>query len=244
MRTALSAEPAKRTEVQKYLADKFQKELRPDPATLPQLLADDLSRVQDEGRGTAMPRSRQRKRNARVLPEIRAFYDLPGEVTTPLLRRGDYTNPGREVPPGALSVLATAKPFTLDAAREGGPDERPPPGVRGVADATGSSADGPRPGQSALAASTSARGSSRRPTTSASKGDSAEPSGIARLAGDRVRRSRLEHQGDAPVDPDLDAPIASRAATSAEGKRLDPDNRLLWRQRLRRIDAEVLRDRC
>ena len=33
-------------------------------------------------------------------PEVRAFYDLPGEAKTHLLRRGDYLNPGPEVTPG------------------------------------------------------------------------------------------------------------------------------------------------
>jgi hypothetical protein len=47
----------------------------------------------------------------RVLPEIRAFYDLPGDAKTRLLRRGDYLNPGPEVRPGVLSVLTTPRPF-------------------------------------------------------------------------------------------------------------------------------------
>src|SRR5439155_10530375 len=47
----------------------------------------------------------------RTFPEIRAIYDLPGEAKTPLLRRGDYRNPGPEVQPAALSVLTTASPF-------------------------------------------------------------------------------------------------------------------------------------
>ena len=45
------------------------------------------------------------------MPEIRALYDLPGEVKTHLLRRGDYLNPGMEVRPGVLSVMVTPKPF-------------------------------------------------------------------------------------------------------------------------------------
>ena len=38
----------------------------------------------------------------RTFPEIRAFYDLPGEAKTHLLKRGDYLHPGPEVTPGVL----------------------------------------------------------------------------------------------------------------------------------------------
>jgi hypothetical protein len=45
--------------------------------------------------------------------EIRAFYDLPGEAKTHLLRRRDYLQPGPEVTPNVLGVLANAKAFAL-----------------------------------------------------------------------------------------------------------------------------------
>src|SRR5207237_1249926 len=40
VKAALAADPAKRNEVQKYLAGKFQSELRPDPKSLAKILAD------------------------------------------------------------------------------------------------------------------------------------------------------------------------------------------------------------
>ncbi|MCH7687999.1 MAG: DUF1553 domain-containing protein, partial [Planctomycetes bacterium] len=49
--------------------------------------------------------------------EVRALYDLPGSVTTPVLLRGDPLTPGPNVEPGAITALNTPKPFTW----------RPPP---------------------------------------------------------------------------------------------------------------------
>src|SRR4029079_2114410 len=51
----------------------------------------------------------------RAFKEIRAFYDLPGEVKTPLLKRGEYTQPGPEVTPGVLRVLTNHKAFEVPA---------------------------------------------------------------------------------------------------------------------------------
>src|SRR5262249_4087537 len=57
----------------------------------------------------------------RTLPEIRAFYDLPGEPKTPVLRRGDYTRPGPEVAPGVLACVAAPKPFAWTPPAKDGP---------------------------------------------------------------------------------------------------------------------------
>ena len=132
---ALAAEPAKRTEVQKYLAEKFQKDLRPDAGTLAKLLSAAYPDYKAKAAEFAA-RIQTEEAKRRTFPEIRALYDLPGEAKTPLLRRGDYTNPGKEVSPGVLSVLSTAKPFAWTVARQRFQDERPTPGLRQLADAT------------------------------------------------------------------------------------------------------------
>ena len=64
------------------------------------------AKAQSAARGS---KAEQAKR--KPFPEIRALYDLPGEVKTHLLRRGDYLNPGREVQPGVLCRAGHAKPF-------------------------------------------------------------------------------------------------------------------------------------
>ena len=54
---------------------------------------------------------------------------------------------------------------------------------------------------------------------------------------------RLEHEGDAPFDRDCErlppAFVTIAPVPHAAAKKLDPDNRLLWRQRLRRLEAEA-----
>ena len=109
VREALATAPPRRTEVQKYLAGKFEVELRPAPAALPAVLAKSYPEYQEQSKPFAAKiQAEEAKR--RVLPEIRALYDLPGEVKTHLLRRGEYLTPGPATP-GALAALATPKPF-------------------------------------------------------------------------------------------------------------------------------------
>src|SRR5581483_10993517 len=114
VRAAINTEAAKRNEVQKYLAGKFEASLRPAPAVLPKVLTDTYPDFKSKTDNlTALIKTEEAKK--RSFPEIRAFYDLPGEAKTPLLRRGDYLNPGPEVQPGVLSVLETTKPFAWKA---------------------------------------------------------------------------------------------------------------------------------
>src|SRR5205823_4597029 len=110
VRAALSTPAAKRGEVQKYLAGKLSAELQPTGAALEKAL---LAAFPEHARkAAALARAVQAEsQKRRTFPEIRALYDLPGAVPTRLLRRGDYLNPGTEVQPGVLSVLATEAPF-------------------------------------------------------------------------------------------------------------------------------------
>src|SRR5262249_56293043 len=101
----------------KYLAGKFEPELKPKgPALEKALIASfaDYKSTLDE----ANKAIQEHEKHRHTFPEIRAFYDLPGEAKTHLLRRGDYLSPGPEVQPGTLSVLATAKPFTWSPPRK------------------------------------------------------------------------------------------------------------------------------
>ena len=208
VRTALAADPAKRDAVQNYLAGKFQKELRPDPRNADAASAQNVSRLRHEERGAAESiKAEQAKRVA--LPEIRALYDLPGEPHTPLLRRGDYLNPGQEAQPGVLTVLDVGKPFDWKPPAAGRPQQRPTPGVCGMADAARSPADRPRDDESPLALPFW-RGDRRYAGQFRSHRLAAEPPGIAGLAGDRVRGPRLVDQGDAPPHRHVERLPASR----------------------------------
>jgi hypothetical protein len=113
VKTALATEPAKRTEVQKYLAAKFEAELRPPGPALAKALAtaysDFAKQMAELDKGVQVETGKKQ-----TFPEIRALYDLPGEAKTQLLRRGDYLNPGPEITPGVLTVLS-GKPFSWSA---------------------------------------------------------------------------------------------------------------------------------
>ena len=201
IRTALATEAGKRTEVQKYLAGKFEKDLRPDPATLARLLTaaypDYKTRAQELDTKIKAEEAKRRS-----FPEIRAIYDLPGEAKTQVLRRGEYTNLGKEVTPGVLSVLSTAKPFAWTSP---GKDAKTSGRRLAFADWL-TQPDHPLThvlvnrlwllhfGEGIVAtAATSATG--RTPW----------PSGTARLARHGVGDARLEREGHASADPHLGA---------------------------------------
>ena len=100
------------------------------------------------------------------------------------------STPGRRCSPACCPCWTTAQAVRLDAAGQGRADQRPAAGLRGVADAAGPSADGPRAGQPPLAAPLR-RGHRRHARQLRPHRVAAEPSRIARLAGHRVRRPRL-----------------------------------------------------
>ncbi len=67
-------------------------------------------------------------------------------------------------------------------------------------------------------------------------------SGTAGLAGGAVRQAGLEHQGDAPADDEFPDLPAVEPHHGRPLRTIDPQNRLLSRMPLRRMNAEALRD--
>jgi hypothetical protein len=110
VRKAFATEAKARNEIQKYLVERFQSELKPEVKQLVPLLTATYADYKAKS-GALAESIRQETARKQNLPAMRAFYDLPGEVNTPLLRRGDYLNPGPDLPPGVLAVLLTPKPF-------------------------------------------------------------------------------------------------------------------------------------
>jgi hypothetical protein len=243
VRSALAAAPAKRTEVQKYLADKFQKELRPDAKSLPKILAETFAEyaaaVKPHEAAIATVEAKRI-----VLPEIRALYDLAGQVKTPLLRRGDYRTPGPEMQPGTLAALPTTEPFrwtppAKDAKTSGRrtafarwltQPEHPltarvmvnriwlhhfGEGIVATPDDFGNTGSAPSHPElfDWLAREFVDRGWS-----------------IKQMH--RLMMTSSVYRQQSVVDP-------NRHAAASQN---DPNNRLLWRQRLRRLEAESLRD--
>ncbi len=241
VRAALAADPAKRDAVQNYLAGKFQKDLRPDPPALAQLLPKTYPDYAMKSAALAESvKAEQAKRVA--LPEIRALYDLPGEPHTPLLRRGDYLNPGTEVRPGVLSVLDVGKPF----------DWKPP------------AADAPTSGRRLAFAEWLTQ--PNHPLTARvmvnrlwlyhfGEGIVSTPDNFGRvgsppshpelldwLATEFVARGWSVKAMHRLIVTSSAYRQASVSPQAAEAKKIDPDDRLLWRQRMRRLEAEALRD--
>jgi hypothetical protein len=243
VRGALATAADKRNEVQKYLADKFQKDLRPTAAALEAALTKGFP----EYAGKAKPLAdalKEEEAKRRTFPEIRAFYDLPGEVKTHLLRRGDYLNPGPEVQPGTLSVLATAKPFTW----------APPPDDARTSKKRLAFADWLTQPDHPLTARVLVNrlwlhhfgeGLVSTPENFGHAGSlPSHPELLDWLATEFVARGwsiKAMHKLLLTSSAYRQASTVA-AEVRAAAKQVDPDDRLLWRQRLRRVEAESLRD--
>lgn len=103
LRALLGTPEDKRTDVQKYLAEKFQDTLKITVEELARKFAefkpeaDRLRKAIDEA-----------KKKLREKPHVRALYDMGGEPSPVyLLRRGDALSPGELLEPGVPSVLRT-----------------------------------------------------------------------------------------------------------------------------------------
>ena len=179
-----------------------------------------------------------------VFDEIRALYDLPGNVPTPILRRGDFKNLGDPVPPGVLSVLTTREPFRWTPPAKDAPTSgrrtafakwltqpRHPLTSRVIVNRLWMHHFG-----EGLVSTPENFGRSGSPPSHPELLDwlalELESSGWSLKHIHRLILSSRAYQQSSTLDAD-------RHATALK---TDPDNRLLWRQRLRRIEAEALRD--
>lgn len=243
VRSAFETDTAKRNEVQRYLFGKFSAELRPDPPALAAFIAEESPRERDLIK--ALEKSiADHQQQVRDFPEIRAFYDLPGEPKTPILQRGDYLHPGPEVAPGVPQGLATPRPF-----RWSPPPKDAPSSGRRLAFAEWLT----QPGHPLTARVLVNRlwlhhfgeGIVATPDNFGIKG--AAPShpelldwmadefiaqGWSIKAMHRLMMNSSAYRQSSRYEPER----------HAEARTVDPDDRLLWRQRIRRLDAEALRD--
>jgi hypothetical protein len=249
---ALAAEAARRSEAQKALVVKYEKELRPDKAALLKVLPEtypDYQRKFQELETTIRTEEARRI----PLPEIRALYDLPGEAKTHLLRRGDYRNPGPEVQPGVLSVLSAPQPFAWTPP---GKDARTS-GRRSAFAAWLTQPAHPLTARvlvNRLWLHHFGQGLVATPDNFGRAGAApSHPELLDWLATEFVARgwsikamhrliltsSTYRQSATPPVSPPSQG--GEKEGVAAASK-VDPENRLLWRQRLRRLEAEALRD--
>ena len=235
VKAALAADPKKHTEIQKYLVAKFAAELKPAELKLFELDVEYATRVK-----SLLADIAGQQKLVKAFPEIRAMYDLPGEPKTPVLRRGDYLKPGPEVGAGVFSCIAAPKPFAWTApAKDATTSGRRKAFAEWIA----------QPGH---------------PLTSRVL--------VNRIwlqhFGEGIVRTpeNFGLQGAKPTHPELldwlavefesggfsqmklhrllltSAAYRQSSVSHAAGAAADPDDLLLWRQRLRRADAEVVRD--
>ena len=240
---ALDQPAEARTAVEKYLAEKFQPVLRPEGAALDNTLSEtyaDYKTATDERSSAIAAQQRQR----RSFDQVRALYDLPGDVTTPVLRRGDALTPGPPVEPGVISALRTSEPFVwtppaADAKTSG----------RRLAFARWlTQPDHPLTARvmvNRIWLLHFGEGIVSTPADFGAMG--AEPSHPELL--DWLAREFVEHGWSIKHLHRLILSSSTWRQQSllhesehALARQIDPDNRLLWRQRMRRLDAESVRD--
>jgi hypothetical protein len=242
VRLSLKTPPRKRSEVQKYLASKFQLVVYPGGPALEQTLAKRYPEYAGAKKIDETIAALEKKRI--VHPEIRALYDLSGSVPTYFLRRGDYLNPGAEVKPGVLSVLAAPDAYAWSAppkdAKTSGrrlafakwlTQPRHPLTARVIVNRIWLHHFG-----EGLVSTPENFGRSGAPPS--------HPELLDWLAVELVESGwSLKH-----VHRLILSSAAYRQSSTVEegwhalARQVDPENRLLWRQRLRRLEAEALRD--
>jgi len=243
VKLALGKPMDQRSPVEAYLAGKFQSQLQPDDKTLDKLLPEtyaDFRTVQDRLNADIAAQERQRM----AFDELRVLYDVPGPTTTPLLRRGDALTPGPPVEPGVLSALTAPASFTWSAP----PADAKTSGRRLAFARWLTQPDHPLTARVMVNRIWLHHFGEGLVTTPEDFGLlGAAPSHSELLdwlarefvaSGWSIKHmhrlmltSSTWRQRSVPDD-----------VRQAKAIAVDPDNRLLWRQRLRRLDAEPVRD--
>ena len=239
---AVSTAAEVRTEVQRYLAEKFAGALQPQGADLDTaLLSIPQYKVQTEQIAAAIAAEQGRRVH---FEEVRAAYDLPGEPSTHVLLRGDPLTPGPPVDPGVLSALSAPQPFAWQSP---GPDAK----TSGRRLAFARWLTQPRHPLTArvivnriwmhhfgtgIVSTPEDFGVSGSPPS--------HPQLVDWLATEFVERGWSIKQLHRMIL--TSAAWKQQSQTSgqqlAAGTQADPENRLLWRQSIRRLEAEPLRD--
>ena len=243
VRGALGKKAEERSAVEAYLAEKFKPLLQPDDATLDKLLQETFAEYR-QGLADRNAAVAVQERQRIHFDQIRALYDLPGPVTTPLLRRGDALTPGPAVEPGVLSGIETPQPFQWTA-----PAAEAKTSGRRLAFAQWlTQPDHPLTARvmvNRIWLHHFGEGIVSTPEDFGTTGaPPSHPELLDWLAREFVESGwslkhmhRLIMTSSAYRQQSRLDEFAHSAALAA-----DPDNRLLWRQRMRRLEAEAVRD--
>jgi cytochrome c553 len=234
-KAALALSAKKRNAVQKYLADKLGPQLKATPA--------EIDRATDAAArrkiADANKRISELIASKRSFGKIQALWDIEAPPKTWLYRRGDFTMPGAEVRAAVPAVLDDpARPFALPAARGGSTGYRlalarwlarpeHPLTARVFVNRTWQHFFG--------------RGIVSTPDNFGSSGAKpSHPDLLDWLAVEFAARGwSIKHLHRLIVSS-----TAYRQSSIHRGRTgaADPDNRLLWRMPLRRVESEIVRD--
>ena len=110
VRVAFATAADKRSDDQRRLFEKHKARLQPPDKELEVTLKKEFPEYKAETERLDQAIAAANAKRVQF-EQIRALYDLPGEVSTHLLRRGDPLTPGAEVQPGVLDTLTTPKPL-------------------------------------------------------------------------------------------------------------------------------------
>ena len=252
LKVALDVPADKRNEVQKYLVDKLGPLVKVEPTEIDAVLSPEEKQAIEKYQQQIVDASSQKKSHG----WIHAMYDVGPAPPTHLFKRGEFDNPGHEVSAGFLRVLSSPFAETLlpDQEIEIGSMESKTTGRRAALARWLTDEQSPASG---LLARVMVNRIWQRlfgegiVTTSENLGLSGakptHPELLEWLAHDfrdngwklkRVVKQMLlsaAYRQSSFRDP-------SAPNGNSQAQKNDPDNMLLWRMRLRRLDAEVLRD--
>ena len=242
VKAALAAKPEVRTDAQKLLAEEYQQQLKPQGKDLDAALGEypDYGKRRDELNARVTDEEGRRW----LFDEVRALYDLPGEANTPILLRGDALTPGPPAEPGVISSLETPEPFEWSSpepdARTSGrrlafarwlTQPRHPLTARVIVNRIWMHHFG-----TGLVSTPDDFGVSGSPPS--------HPQLLDWLATEFVHSGWSIKALHRLILTSTTWRQSSRVTVEhrRSGERADPDNQLYWRQRMRRLDAEAVRD--
>jgi hypothetical protein len=253
VQAAIRTPADKRTEVQKYLASKFEAMLAVKPEEVTAALREpDKLALEDLERQIAELNGRRRNTGT-----LQVVYDTGPPSPTYLLRRGNHETPGAEVPPGFLSVLTDGD----------GSDLRDPPAGAGQTSGRRLALARwlTRPGTPAAGLVARVRvnrvwqqlfGKGIVETSDNLGRTGAAPTHpeLLEWLAEKFQNSEVSIQNSEagrlkPLLKLLMSSTAYRQASAVGGSPsptdphlMDPANRLLWRMPLRRLESEIVRD--
>ncbi len=243
VKAALAIAEKERNEVQAYLVAKFGKTLKPEGEELEKVLGEQFKEYGPKLKDVKA-RIAEIERRRVHFDEIRAVYDLPGRATTPVLLRGDPLTPGPPVEPGVISAIRTAAPFEETPLPVGAPTS----GRRLAFARWLTQPDHPLTARvmvnriwrhhfgTGIVSTTEDFGVSGSPPS--------HPQLLDWLATEFVCNGWSIKQLHRLIMNSSTWRQRSRTGREQHkaGTRADPENRLLWRQNMQRLEAEPIRD--